>query len=367
MVRITQIRLQQFRNHEALMLDTDAPAVIITGVNGIGKTNILEALSLCTVGRGLRHAALNEIHRHPQDGTSHKQWGVHVTMRNHDETHALLMTHQQGAARRTISFDDVALSSMAHPSLHHAIMWLTPTMSHMFQEGMTVRRKFFDRLAYGFDAKHATHVHAYDHYMRERTKLLMMDRSDAAWLDVLEQKMAEYAVLIARTRMHMARSMEEGMREVRQPFPHATLQIIGVAEQALSLYASDDEVIAHVRQQWQQTRTQDRHAGRCSIGAHKTRFEVMFVPTGRAAEQCSTGEQKALLLAFMCAHLYAHRAHGARHPILLLDEMVAHLDQGRRDALAQVLEHTQVQLFATGTDASDFSALLPSGARMIAL
>jgi DNA replication and repair protein RecF len=236
------------------------------------------------------------------------------------------------------------------------VLWFLPAMSHLFLESDSAQRKYLDRMVYGFDREHASRLHAYEHYVRERRKLLILPSPQATWLESVERSMAEYSVAIAYARTDTIARLTQAMQQVDSLFPHALLQAKGTAEDLLQQGMAALQVEAHLTDLLAQSRMQDKQRGRCSIGAHKTQLHVTFAPTYMPAAHCSTGEQKALLLSLLLAQMHAqHQWHG-RLPIILLDEIVAHLDAQRRDTLFSVLHDAGAQTWVTGTDVADFSA-----------
>ncbi len=362
--RITSLTLQAFRNYAYCEITCDAPLVILSGENGTGKTNLLEAISLLSPGRGFRNSPATEQLRH---GDTASQWIIRTEHKDRQNSRqiATASNPEQPTGRRVIHLDGDPLPRQQDLLEYLLILWFLPSMSHLFQEGMSARRKYMDRIVYGFDAHHASRIHAYDHYMRERRQLLRFPTPDIGWLHGLETKMAEYAVAIASARLDMVARINQAFEHIDPVFPHARLSVTGHAETALQNSCTALEAEEQLLAALETSRPEDAQNGRCAAGAHKTGFEVTFLPHGRAAEHCSTGEQKALLLSLLLAQIHAHTQWSTRPPIVLLDEMVAHLDTGRRSALFTVLQESGVQVFATGTDAADFDAARTLDARFL--
>jgi DNA replication and repair protein RecF len=350
MMRIVSCALHDFRNHRQLSMDTDATFVVLTGKNGAGKTNLLEALSLFAQGRGFRGAKPAEQLAYGGVG-----WSVRADIRTHITTHHLVTGLQpQQSEKRQIIIDGAPANQQQLSDIVD-IVWFLPTTSHLFLESSTTQRKYFDRMVGGFDREHSSHIYAYEHYMRERSKLLAM-QADSMWIASVEQKMAEYSVVIASSRLEMIAHINAAMSEVSDAFPHATMQLSGDAEQLLQ-HHSALEAEASLRDMFKAARAHDAKTRRASHGAHKSRFAVTYAAKQMHAEHCSTGEQKALLIALLMAQIYAQTRWNVRQPILLLDEMVAHLDGERRAILCEVLHDAEIQTFVTGTDSADFQAL----------
>lgn len=363
---ITHLALHQFRNHSALELHTDAPFVIITGENGVGKTNILEAVSLFSPGRGFRNAAPSIQRSYDADNTP---WAIRATLRN-GETEERIATASAPPPlmeKRIIKINGEIISRQQELLGVAQILWFLPTMSHLFSESSSIQRRFFDRMVYGFEREHSTRLNAYEHYMRERRRLLAQHSTPAAWLSSIERSMAEYSVAIGYSRLQMTTRLNQTCDAMDPVFPRAQVRVLGDAETLLRRGMPALEVEALLCDRLEALRSGDKARGRCGAGAHKSCFEVAFMPDDRPAATCSTGEQKALLLSLLLAQIYAQIAWNGRAPIVLLDEVVAHLDANRRDALFAVLRKTGAQCWTTGTDVADFSAIAPHEAQYVKL
>lgn len=348
--RIRSCHVHDFRNYQELHCDCDASFIVFTGSNGAGKTNILEALSLLSQGKGFRSARPEEQLR---IGAQHG-WSVQAEIATPITTHYISTGVTTGAQKRRVLINDAPASQHDMSDIVD-ILWFLPTTSHLFSENSTAQRKYFDRMVCGFDREHAKRIYSYEHYMRERNKLLMM-RADALWMASLEQKMAEYSVAIASARLDMVAHINESSALVSDAFPHARLELIGDAETLLQHHTALHTESA-IRDMLEHARVRDAQTKRASHGAHKSRFSVYYTAKNMVAHQCSTGEQKALLMTLLLAQIYAQTRWNQRAPVLLLDEMVAHLDEHRRAVLFEVLSDAQIQCFATGTDRASFHAL----------
>ncbi|MCC7260073.1 MAG: DNA replication/repair protein RecF [Alphaproteobacteria bacterium] len=353
---MTSLSLHHFRNYASLKLDAATVPIVLTGPNGAGKTNILEALSFLSPGRGLRGAKLSSIDR--QGGSM--AWAVSALLdtargdvrvgTGRDPS----VTGEQG--KRLVKIDGETTGSHATLAEVMTVLWLTPQMDQLFLEGASARRKFFDRLVYGFHPGHATLVNAYERAMRERSRLLTERRGDPKWLSALERKMAESGIAIAAARLEMEDRLNQTLRMAESAFPRAEVSIAGDAEQILP------EMSAVEAEEWLQNRlekarSEDMYTGRTSIGPHRSDMRVKHNEKKQPAEQCSTGEQKALMLSLVLADARAKKAWNGQTPILLLDEMVAHLDAGRRAALFEEILALGAQAWMTGTDPLLFSSL----------
>ncbi|MDR3425666.1 MAG: DNA replication/repair protein RecF [Alphaproteobacteria bacterium] len=356
---ISQITLTQFRNYEHARLVCDAAPVVITGANGGGKTNLLEALSLLVPGRGLRRSSLGDF----QNRASDKPWAVAIELRT-DTGPLLIGTGRDCAAscndeeRRLIHIDGKPARGQTILAEHIALAWITPDMDRLLAEGSAARRKFLDRLAFSFDPAHGGRVRAYEKAMRERLHLLREGRADPLWLDALENEMARRAVAIAAARRHMISRLSKAIAESGPVFPRADIDVRGTAEDLLehqpALLVEDALRAAFAR-----ARREDAASGTCATGAHRSDLRVRHRAKNCPADLCSTGEQKALLIAVMLAYVRLLSEHRRMKPLFLLDDIAAHLDDFRRAALFDEILSLGAQAWLTGTDQAPFSRLAP--------
>ncbi|HYE27678.1 MAG TPA: DNA replication/repair protein RecF [Allosphingosinicella sp.] len=337
---LARLVLTDFRNHRDAVIAPGLGLVVLTGENGAGKTNVLEAISLLSPGRGLRGATLSEMAR--RDGPG----GFAVAARLGD-VEIGTGTSPSAPERRQVRINGAAASATSL-SEWLSVLWLTPAMDRLFQEGAGGRRRFLDRLVLALEPGHAVHAARYEAAMRARNKLLAEDGArDEAWLSALEARMAEHGAALAEARARTVALLSEHLvRAPDGPFARAGLALEGGGEDLLRDLARD--------------RARDAAAGRTLAGPHRTDLAVTHLGKGQPAASSSTGEQKALLLSIVLAHadLVADRA--GRRPILLLDEVAAHLDPRRRGALFERLEAGGGQVWMTGTEAALFEGIAAS-------
>ncbi|WP_265587521.1 DNA replication/repair protein RecF [Sphingomicrobium arenosum] len=333
---ITRLSLTDFRNHADTLLEPGAGFNVLTGPNGAGKTNVLEAISLLSPGRGLRRAALRTMARGDGD------LGFAIAARLGDGADVGVGTQANAPDRRVVRINGAAGAASALAE-RIAILWLTPAMDRLFLEGAAGRRAFLDRLTLALEPDHARNASIYEQAMRERNRLLSEEeRPDAAWLDGLELKMAEagHALHDARARTV---AVLDGAGGGDDDFPAARLSLEG--------YDGGD-----LARSLAEGRRRDAAAGRTLSGPHRSDLAVTYGAKGQAAADCSTGEQKALLLGLVLAHADKVRAQRGLDPVLLLDEVAAHLDPDRRAALYDRLAG-RGQVFMTGTEPALFDAV----------
>lgn len=355
---LTRLTLTDFRNYPGLRLDTRGGPVVLTGANGTGKTNVLEAISLLAPGRGLRGAAFEDLAR--MNGEA--GWAVASEIEGPSGPAALGTAWTSGAAARQIRIAGEPQKSSGAFSAYLRVLWLTPAMDRLFTGPASDRRRFLDRLVIAFDPGHGGRVIAYDKLMRDRNRLLCDDVPDAAWLGGLEHGLAEAGVAIAAARVAALDALQDFISEMpaarsQSAFPWAKLEIEGDLEASVR-DSPAVQVEDNYRRLLADSRKADRAAGRCLNGPHRSDLVVVHGPKAADARICSTGEQKALLIGLVLAHARAVRtACDGWAPILLLDEVAAHLDEERRIGLFGELEELGLQAWMTGTDARLFEPL----------
>ncbi|MCA3575334.1 MAG: DNA replication/repair protein RecF [Aestuariivirga sp.] len=361
---ITRLTLTDFRNYGGLRLKSDAQLVALTGANGAGKTNILEAISLMAPGRGLRGAAFEELAR--QGGPA--SWAIAAEVET-PHGPVSLGTGWSGQSEagdgggRLVVIDGEVQKGSGALAQHMRLLWLTPAQDRLFAGPASDRRRFLDRLVAAFDPEHAARVLVFEKVMRERNLLLAETRPDGAWLSSLEAQMAEAAVAISAARLVGLEALQTHIGEGRSEssFPWAEIALEGEIE-ALVAQKPAVQVEDEYRSILRDSRGLDRAAGRTLRGPHRSDLGVVHGPKGMAAGLCSTGEQKALLIGLVLAQARAVKGMAGVAPILLLDEVAAHLDRVRRKSLIEALRALGSQSWMTGTDAELFEAIIGQGA-----
>jgi DNA replication and repair protein RecF len=346
---VTRLRLTNFRSYAAGELAVSGASVVLAGPNGAGKTNVLDAISLLSPGRGLRGAKLAEHTRKGPVASEETLWAVAATVTRGGTEHEIGTGLTQASASRQVRLNGAPAQSSADLGDIVQLIWLTPAMDRLFIESAGGRRRFLDRLVLGFDAGHARAATRYETAMRERARLLKFGPRDPSWLEGLENEMAEAGIEIARARAltveRLSRALAE--REVAGVFPAASLAL----SDTLHACSAKD-----LRGAFGSSRMRDAEAGRTLVGPHTTDLAVRHTGKRSEARDCSTGEQKALLISIMLADARElARAREGLAPILLLDEIAAHLDQLRRTALFEEIHALSAQAWMTGTDLSLFS------------
>jgi DNA replication and repair protein RecF len=352
---VRRLSLHNFRNYHSASLETEAATIVLVGPNGAGKTNLIEAISFLAPGRGLRRATLNEVAFNEGDGA----WAVAaeidgalglVTLGTGIERPA----EDGGAGQRHCRIDREPVGSAAAFADHLQVVWLVPAMDALFTGAPSERRRFLDRLALAVDAEHAGRVNALERSLRSRNRLLEDARMDSHWLDAVEHETAELAVAVASLRVETVRRLESVLAARRNSaFPAAEIAIDGWIEELVPNQPAS-EIEERYRSVLRDSRNRDAAAGRTLDGPHLSDLKVVYAGKNIAAAEASTGEQKALLIGLVLAHArLLHEMSGAA-PILLLDEVLAHLDPTRRDALHAELAELGAQAWMTGADPAVF-------------
>ena len=352
--RIQSLKLNNFRSYENLECSFEGCPVVLLGPNGSGKTNILESLSLLSPGRGLRRAPFE----HFRNIKGPPEWGINVNILSDNVTYKISTGIPAGRIKgREVKINNKkVVASKSLPEII-SISWLTPSMDQIFIESPSSRRKFLDMLCSSFINNHSSLLRSYEKLMRERNNLLQEDKSNTNWLDALETQMASNGIDIALNRIKLAKGLNSKLDNDKYPvWPRAFLKIDGITEDKLFYGDIEDTKIFYLKNLFE-NRTKDFFSGRTSFGIHKSDLLVSHRGKGIFANQCSTGEQKSLLIGLILNHLSLIAENSNRYPILLLDEIVAHLDQLRRTALFDQIIETNAQIFMTGTDTDMFSAI----------
>ncbi|KQT84170.1 recombinase RecF [Aurantimonas sp. Leaf443] len=355
-MRVSVLRLVDFRNHAALRLAFTRPFVVFAGENGSGKTNLLEALSLLSPGRGLRRAVTQDLAR--KDGSGGFSVGAEIVSNGVESRIATQLRPDAASPTRLIRIDETVPDRAEALLDLLRVLWLTPAMDGLFTGPAGDRRKFLDRLVLAVDPGHGRRAADYERAMRQRNRLLSEHRREDAWIAGVEAQMAELGIAIALARAELVALLAGMILEAGPsgPFPQAGLALTsGYGAMALDRPAADLEDAA--RLSLAEGRFEDRAAGRTLAGPHRGDLLVSHAGKAMPAALSSTGEQKALLVGLVLAHARLVARISGLSPILLLDEIAAHLDPGRRAALFDIVETLGVQAFMTGTDMDLFSAL----------
>lgn len=338
---LTSLTLSHFRSHKVARIAVDARPVALHGPNGAGKTNVLEALSLLSPGRGLRRSSAEDMTRRPEA----LGWKIQALVQTPTQPREVEIWSENGAARQ------VKVDGKAAPQTTLAeflrVLWLIPSMDRLWIEGAEGRRRFLDRMTLSFFPTHAQSALDYERAMRERNRLLKDQVRDPAWYAALERQMAEAGATLHENRQNALAKLAEAQQGAETAFPAADLQLT----HAESAFPDD------LRVALEESRARDIVAGRTLVGPHRADLEGTYAAKQVPAKDCSTGEQKALLVSLILANARALAADVGAPPLLLLDEVAAHLDQDRRAALYDEICALGAQAWMTGTEPGLFDAL----------
>ena len=355
---VRRLTLTNFRNYHSASLEAGEKTIVLVGANGAGKTNLIEAISFLAPGRGLRRATLDEVAFAEGDGS----WAVSAEIEGAlglaTLGTGLERPAEEGATQtRKFRIDREPATSAAAFADHLRVVWLIPAMDSLFTGAPSERRRFVDRLALAVDAEHGGRLNALERSLRSRNRLLEDPRPDAHWLDAVEHETAELAVAVAGVRVETMRRLQSVLAIRKDAaFPPAEIALEGWMEKLIPMHPAR-EIEERYRAVLRDNRTRDAAAGRTLDGPHLTDLAVSYAAKGIAAADSSPGEQKALLIGLVLAHARLIAEMSGFAPIVLLDEVVAHLDPSRRAALHGELESLGAQVWMTGADPALFAEI----------
>ncbi|RCL01309.1 MAG: DNA replication and repair protein RecF [Candidatus Tokpelaia sp. JSC085] len=358
-VLLCHIALTSYRNYTSLQLDFSSSHVVLVGHNGVGKTNLLEAVSFLSPGRGLRRATYQDVTSSGQSLQRLSGFCIHVRLKCTIYGEVMIGT---GGVRHSAKGRQIRINDTQQPAdmmLEYCrILWLVPAMDRLLVGSPAERRRFLDRMVMAIDPLHGRRVLAYEKAMRARNHLLAESTWDTVWLDALETQMAELGTAIAAARQKMVRLLDAATENLlhRGCFPQAVLSLEGSLEKSM-ISLHDIDVAENFRRQLREYRSIDRNAKHTLEGPHRTDLGVLHKEKSIPAILCSTGEQKALLTGLILSHARLTGELSGMKPILLLDEIAAHLDVHRRQTLFNILDDLGAQTFMTGTEKALFSDL----------
>ena len=344
-LQVKSLLLREFRNYSRLKLSLNAQNVVLLGNNGAGKTNLLEALSLLSPGRGLRRAKLGEMSR---EASPIKSWLIEAEIEKGEEN--LLIQTQSNGEKREVKVDDRHLKGQAGLSQILSLVWLTPSMDRLFMEGASARRRFLDRFTHGIIASHAKNLASYERLYKERLKLWREGATDKNWLLAIEQQMVENGLIVTQNRLQALQLWEKEMQVANGFFPQARLLLQGEIEDWVQNEAAPQKL-------FQERLLKERNGGGKPCGPQTSDLRIWFGPKDMPAELGSTGEQKSLLLGLILAQARILSEQHGHPPLILLDEAVAHLDNDHRDQLFANLGDLNSQSWLSGTDLASFQNL----------
>lgn len=373
---VERLTLTDFRNYASLRLKTEIAPIVVYGENGSGKTNILEAISFLTPGRGLRGARLADIKRFIPQITGKNEysflsplnWAVAADVIKNDEIYTIATAVEKSAKddceneefrsfeRRIVKVDNTKLASQGDLGKYFSATWLTPQMDRLFRGGSQPRRSFLDRLVYAFDMEHAKRTATFEHLYRERFRLLKEGKNDNHWLDSIEENMATTGVAIAAARREQIARLNAFIEnEPDDVFPSVRLELDGKIEKLL-----DNKPAVLVEDEYKNMLSKQRNFildYENLEGVNRSDFKVYYRKKGMPADLCSTGEQKSLLVSIILAQTKCQTLHQGFAPVMLLDEVTAHLDDVKREALLEKISDLNIQAWITTTNPELFDSL----------
>ncbi len=345
--KIKNLALSYFRNYEEQNFAPQSDIIVIAGANGIGKTNILEAISLLVPGRGFLNSKLEDISKH----NSNCPWIIEAAITNDTYTQYIRTGYIKTSeiSRRFIEIDGANISKQHELTKAVSVSWLIPQMDQIFITGATARRKLLDRIVSNFNSVYSEQLTVYEHYLKERANLLKNEKYDNDWIKIIEQKMAESAVIIAISRTQIVEMLQQTIDSFTYDFPKATLKMEGWLEEQVhkvpALQLEED-----FKNTLKKNRTIDFLTKRTNAGIHRSDLLVYSKQKCIKAEKCSTGEQKSLLLSLFLAEVFTQIQWKRQMPIILLDDIAAHLDDEKQRLLSDVISDIGAQTWITGTD-----------------
>lgn len=361
---IKKLKLFNFRNHFAKTFSFEKKLVVFVGNNGVGKTNILEAISFLTSGRGLKSAKLSEVLNFQNE--NEKTWAVFAEIENDGISEEigtqLSYTKETNKEKRISKINGEQISSQHELNNYVNIFWLTPDMDNVFNLGTTSRRHFLDRICEFFFPNYSDLMGAYNKLRSERLKLILKNyHNNSEWISAIEKQMVEKAVAIAFERNEAIEKLNTQTNKIEETaFPSFNVSVDGEIEKIL-LEKKAIEVEKYYSEKLFETRHEDWNSKKTNFGIHKSDFVVMNKVKNLPAQICSTGEQKAMLMSIAIATILARAAKTKRRPIILLDEVASHLDEKRRLELFELLKNIDCQCFMTGTDEGIFAPVIDTG------
>ncbi len=349
---IKTIFIKNFRNFIEKEINLDSKQILITGLNGAGKTSILEAISMLSAGKGIKNAKFHDQIRLDSNG-----WHLKFDMDSYIGSIIVEQSTTIENARRTIELNSRNIGPAELIKLS-SIFWLTPQQNTLFQESPQDRRKFYDRVVYGFEHEHATNITQYEHYQKERFKILMMDYFDSAWVDAVEIKLTELALKISSSRIRLKYELQKVIDELDTPFPKIEIQIDSSLEKIIESENRMDLRIELIKNEYEKSRKKDIESHRTHFGALKADFSAIHKGKNIQAKFCSTGEQQSCLITLLLAQTDLFLKSMNKNPILLLDELFVHLDNKNKEYLTDYIKLNSIQTIVTTTEkelCSDFA------------
>lgn len=347
---IAFLQLKNFRNHQILSVESAVDFVRIIGENGCGKTNILEAISFLSPGKGLRSAGYHEA---MNNASNDNLWSVECAIVSKEDKNILRSAYMDGE-KKFYSVNDNNVKSAMELLQYLRVVWLTPKLDGIFSDSASARRNFFDRLCYNVYPTHASDINVLNRATQSRNKLLKAYLVDEYWLNSYEKIIVDKSLQIAKTRAFVLAQLSDALEDFNSAFIRPKIAIICKIQEALDS-AEFSGAKAQLLEELQKNRQKDKFTGRTSIGAHRSNFEIKHYAKNILADMCSTGEQKAMIIATIVAHLHCVKKNFNGPIVLMLDDIFSHLDDNNKRELLKELQELKIQTWITSTD--DFDQL----------
>jgi len=341
---IKNIFIKNFRNFQEKEIKFDYKQVLITGANGSGKTSILEAISMLAVGKGIKNAKF-----HDQIRLGSNEWYLKFGVDSYIGNIIIEQFIKAENSRRTMQLNSRIITPHELANLS-SIFWLTPQQNTLFQETIQNRRKFFDRIVYCFEREHATNLTQYEHYQKERLKILIMEYYDLAWVEAEEDKLAELSQKISSSRIKLKYELQKTIDELDTPFPKIKIYLNSTLEKIIENESNYKEQLRLIKDEYKNSRKKDAESHKTHFGALKADFSATHFVKNIEAKFCSTGEQQSCLITLLLAQTSLFLKKMKKNPILLLDELFVHLDEGNKEYLTQHIESNSIQVIVTTTE-----------------
>lgn len=350
--QVLSLSLRNFRNYKSLDFEPQSDFTIILGPNGVGKTNILEAISMLAPGKGLRGSKISDMESFECKGYG---WSISADIKSEHGISRINTMADRECSKRSIEIDDKA-TSQAELSRMLGVSWLVPQMGHIFIDSSSARRKFLDRMVSNFDPGHVKHLYSYEYHMKERANLLKSDSYDETWMKVIERKMSESAVIVATARVQFAEMVMETLNSMKYKLPKFSMKISGIIEENvynMPAVQIEDDFCRILKEK----RPLDALSKRTNAGIHRSDMLIYKGDCGTSADMCSTGEQKFLLISVFLTDIVAQIRHRKKMPVILLDDASAHLDSKSQAVFFEIVRDIGAQTWVTSTFIENFDFL----------
>ena len=356
-VIIKHLKVTNYRNFSSYKLSFSSNLIALIGSNGIGKTNLLEAISLLSPGRGIRSNKLTDLENY--NSTYNNGWSVKIDFNyNNQQQYNFITSKDHTIAGRNIIINDNKITNQQSLTKYLNIIFLTPLYDSIFIDSKSVRRKFFDRITYNLFPDHLENLHKYEYYIKERMAILAYQKNiNQKWLDQIEDKIATIISKITISRVQTVKYLNAELAKLADNYPKSFIFFTAEYEELYIKEQCEDTIAQHAKKIFFQNRMIDQEKRITNSGAHKTDFKALLTNKNIEAQYCSTGEQKSLLISLTLAQARMLKKYNNKTPILLLDEVFSHLDHNNAYNLLTEINNLEIQSFMTGTNDNIFAKM----------